>query len=135
MALTEREALTEKDRLFRELHEANGESYTARRIDSPEEVDPLYVAEDRHGGFDINSVADEDHNALVSVVGKTTAKRIQKRFEIMGASTPTPSCWLGCPIWPASPPGFGNSCGSMGSLARAVCPSTPPASVSWIGRA
>ncbi len=84
VALTEREALTEKDRLFRELHEANGESYTARRIDSPEEVDPLYVAEDRHGGFDINSVADEDHGALVSVVGKTTAKRIQKEIRDYG---------------------------------------------------
>ena len=84
-ALTRNEALQEKNRIFKEMHEARGLDYTPLSAPSTtDEVDPEYRAEDKSEYLDINSFADQDNQRLQDITGKRLAGKIQKELRDYG---------------------------------------------------
>jgi competence ComEA-like helix-hairpin-helix protein len=83
VALTLGEALNEKNRLQKELYEANGETYLWDRTYEVED-DPEYKAVNTSPFFDINSFADKDVERLEGMIGKTRTREVMKELRDFG---------------------------------------------------
>jgi competence ComEA-like helix-hairpin-helix protein len=84
MALLYGEARKEKNRLYSEIYEAHGESFTPYNVADDTIPDPVYESFDNSDAFDINSFGDGDTAELVSVVGKRAAGKIQRELRDYG---------------------------------------------------
>jgi competence ComEA-like helix-hairpin-helix protein len=83
-ALLYGEARKEKNRIYEEMYEAHGQSYTGFNVADDTIADPVYTALDNSTAFDINSFSDGDTADLEALVGKTMASRIHKELREYG---------------------------------------------------
>jgi phosphatidylserine/phosphatidylglycerophosphate/cardiolipin synthase-like enzyme len=84
VALSHREALVEKERLYAALHAANNKPYTPRNITTPALVDVHYDVNDTSPKFDINSFQDADVAKMKDLIGTTKLNAILKELRDFG---------------------------------------------------
>jgi len=84
VALTYAEARKEKDRLFRNLYEANGVEYTSPVSALVDVEDPVYEAQPDGFALDINAFDNKNFDELVSRVGKGNAEALLKEVRDYG---------------------------------------------------
>lgn len=84
VALLYGEARKEKNRLYKELYESHGETYTPYAAPDDTIADPVYETLDESTAFDINSFADADTSDLDAIIGKTLRGKIHKELRDYG---------------------------------------------------
>ncbi len=85
-ALMYGEARREKDRLYKELYEAHGQTYTplGSTPQGDDFADVPYAPATVNGAFDINSFKDDDVAQIQALVGKTKTNKILKELRDFG---------------------------------------------------
>lgn len=84
VALTYAEARREKDRLFRNLYEANGVPYESPVSALEDIADPVYHAAPVGFALDVNAFDSKNFEELQHRVGKTTADQVMKEVRDYG---------------------------------------------------
>jgi len=84
VALSFDEARAEKNRVYKELYEANGADYNPMRISANAVSLPDYTPRRDAVGTDINSFGDADYNQLVDLAGGELAEAISSELQEYG---------------------------------------------------